>query len=77
MEKLDEMLKEICDLFYAIRSEELKDKLNYLIGCLIALRSIWQTGKQCNDCGNKDCEWKPKPGEQVRYNCAHWRGKDE
>ena len=23
----------------------------------------------CNDCKNKDCEYKPKWGEHVRYNC--------
>ena len=23
----------------------------------------------CNDCKNKDCEYKPKWGEHIRYNC--------
>lgn len=26
----------------------------------------------CNDCGAKDCEYKPDPGELVRINCPLW-----
>ena len=27
----------------------------------------------CNDCGvEKECEYRPKWGEPVRWNCPHW-----
>lgn len=31
----------------------------------------------CNDCGAKDCEYKPDWGSPVRYNCPFWRKTDE
>ena len=27
----------------------------------------------CNNCGQKDCGYKPEWGEQVRYNCFWWK----
>ena len=27
----------------------------------------------CNDCGDKDCEYKPRPGQHARINCPLWR----
>lgn len=31
----------------------------------------------CNDCGKKDCEYRPKWGEVVRFNCPLWEKKAE
>lgn len=31
----------------------------------------------CNDCGWKHCPYRPGLGETVRYNCCHWRARDE
>lgn len=31
----------------------------------------------CNDCGVKDCEHKPNPGEHVRINCPLWQPIEE
>lgn len=28
----------------------------------------------CNDCHNRECEWKPELGSDVRINCPHWIG---
>ena len=30
----------------------------------------------CNDCGYKECEHRPKWGDPVRVNCFMWRAKD-
>ena len=27
----------------------------------------------CNNCTNKNCEYMPKWGEKVRYNCPFWK----
>lgn len=43
----------------------------YELDCLKNLRDIWKTG-DCNTCKRVDCEWKPQPGEMVRYNCPHY-----
>ena len=38
---------------------------------LKVLKEIWDSG-DCNDCRNGQCEWKPKLGQLVRYNCPHY-----
>lgn len=45
----------------------------YELDCLRAYRNIVDSG-DCNDCQNKECEWKPKIGNLVRYNCPHYVG---
>ena len=30
----------------------------------------------CNNCGNKECEHRPKLGEIVRFNCFAWKSKE-
>lgn len=45
----------------------------YELDCLILFRNIMQCG-DCNDCRNGQCEWKPKAGQTVRYNCPHYVG---
>ena len=40
---------------------------------LKALKEIWDSG-DCNDCRNGQCEWKPKLGHLVRYNCPYYVG---
>lgn len=38
---------------------------------LKVLKEIWDSG-DCNDCRNGQCEWKPKLGQLVRFNCPHY-----
>lgn len=40
---------------------------------LKALKEIWDSG-DCNDCRNGQCEWRPKLGQLVRFNCPHYVG---
>lgn len=40
---------------------------------LKCLKEIWDSG-DCNDCRNGQCEWKPKLGQLVRFNCPHYVG---
>lgn len=40
---------------------------------LKTLKEIWDSG-DCNDCRNRQCEWKPKLGQLVRFNCPHYIG---
>ena len=30
----------------------------------------------CNTCGDRECQYKPWPGEQTRINCPLWRAKE-
>ena len=31
----------------------------------------------CNTCADKDCKYRPIPGDTVRANCPLWRGSEE
>lgn len=31
----------------------------------------------CNTCADKDCKYRPIPGDTVRANCPLWRGPEE
>ena len=49
----------------------------YILDCLRALRNIYETG-DCNICANrKECEYVPKPGQMVRYNCPFYKAEGE
>ena len=45
--------------------------IDYILESLILLRNLEESG-DCNHCGNKECEWKPKTGQLIRYNCPHY-----
>ena len=54
--------------------DELIEYYAYTLDCLIELRRIYET-HCCNDCARaKWCEYVPKVGQQVRYNCPHYVG---
>ena len=58
------------------RIDEVIANVAYILDCLMAYRNIVSTG-DCNNCKNKDCGCKPKPGQLVRYNCPHYKAEDE
>lgn len=43
----------------------------FILDSLRALRNIYDAG-DCNNCQNKKCEYKPKVGQMVRYNCPFY-----
>ena len=48
----------------------------YILDTLIAYRNMTALGN-CNDClERKRCKYIPKLGEQVRYNCPFYNGKE-
>ena len=60
-----------------------EDRLNktisdvaYILDSLILLRQIQNAG-DCNVCKNKECEYKPKVGQMVRYNCTFYKTESE
>lgn len=57
----------------AKRCEECAAEHRQLAEWLKALKEIWDSG-DCNDCRNGQCEWKPKLGQLVRFNCPHYVG---
>ena len=49
----------------------------YLLDCLRFLKGVIEL-PTCNECVKLNyCEYCPKPGERVRYNCPHFVGGDE
>lgn len=50
--------------------------VGYIFESLILLRDIKSTG-DCNVCKNKECEYKPKAGQLVRYNCPFYKAESE
>ena len=71
-------------LMKSIRKVTMMNKLDnaiantaYILDCLRNLRSIYETG-DCNNCGIKViCDFKPKPGQMVRYNCPFYVKEDD
>ena len=53
--------------------QELEAEHRQMAEWLKALKEIWNSG-DCNDCRNGQCEWKPKLGQLVRFNCPHYVG---
>lgn len=56
-----------------IKCEECAKEHRQLATWLKVLKEIWDSG-DCNDCRNGQCEWKPKLGQLVRFNCPHYVG---
>lgn len=52
---------------------ELEAEHRQMAEWLRCLKEIWNSG-DCNDCRKGQCEWKPKLGQLVRYNCPHYIG---
>ena len=57
------------------RLDEAIASVAYILDCMTAYRRIARSG-DCNNCGNKNCIWKPKPGQLVRYNCPHYKEEE-
>ena len=58
------------------RLDDIIASVAYIFDTLIVYRNIVEAG-DCNICKNKDCQWKPKSGQIVRYNCPHYKAEDE
>ena len=58
------------------RLDDAISNVAYILDSLMAYRRIVSTGN-CNICGNKYCEWKPKAGNRARYNCPHYKAEEE
>ena len=50
----------------------------YILDTLMAYRNIVNSGGDCNRCEKKKtCEYVPKLGQVVRYNCPFYKGDRE
>ncbi len=54
------------------RLDDTISDVSYILDALMAYRNIVQSGN-CNTCDNRDCKWKPKLGQLIRYNCPHFK----
>ena len=53
--------------------------LECILDALKEYSMLVNNGNNCAYCCNKDCEWRPKSAEIVRYNCPHfekWRPEE-
>ena len=57
-----------------IRLDDAIRDVGYILDCLKALRSIWETGHDCNTC-TKTCDYR-QWGRQVTWNCPLWEGEE-
>ena len=81
--KLHELLK-VAKKIDKDRERMANDRLNktisdvaYILDSLRVLRNIYETG-DCNICAKrKGCEYVPKPGQMVRYNCPFYKVESE
>ena len=53
------------------RLDKTIDDIRYTLECLTVLREIQETG-DCNICKNRECAYRPKPGQIARYNCPFY-----
>lgn len=58
------------------RLDDVIASVAYILDCLMVYRNIVESG-DCNICKNKDCQWKPKFGQLVRYNCPHYKAEED
>ena len=59
------------------RVDKLISYAEYIIDCLKIYRSIVEKGS-CNNCKiKKSCEYVPKLGELVRYNCPFYERNEK
>lgn len=59
-----------------IRLDDAISDVAYILDTLIAYRNITASGN-CNNCAErKQCQYIPELGEQVRYNCPFYKGKE-
>lgn len=59
------------------RLDQVIADITYVRSCLKLLKTIQESG-DCNICKKKrTCEYVPKLGEQVRYNCPFYEGVTE
>ena len=55
------------------RLDDAISNVAYILDTLMAYRNIVDSG-DCNRCGKqKTCEYVPKPGQLVRYNCPFYK----
>ena len=48
--------------------------LRYVADCVSYYQRV-SSYNDCNNCGRKECEYKPEWGEQVRIHCPLWEGQ--
>ena len=48
----------------------------YILDVLMAYRNIIQTG-DCNTCHDRNCKYKPKPGQVAVFNCPFYEKGDQ
>lgn len=58
------------------RIDNIIEDLAYILDSLRALREIQAAGN-CNTCaGRRECEYCPRPGQLVRYNCPFYKEEE-
>ena len=48
----------------------------HVLDCLIAYRNITKLNN-CNECARRDCTYRPKLGEMVRFNCPAFTERED
>ena len=51
-----------------------REQASYLCSCLLFADNVSKM-HDCNDCKDADCPYKPRWGENVRFNCPLWKGE--
>lgn len=54
-----------------MKIDDLISDVAYILDCLRFTKTVGELNN-CNTCLNRSCQYRPKPGESVRYNCPHY-----
>lgn len=75
-------INKLCDAIHkdanarldAIKQEQDKLQIQIEVKTLLMELQNIESLPNCNDCKRQGCEYKPKLGELVRFNCPLWKG---
>lgn len=56
-------------------AEDFASMLLYVVNCIKYTQRV-SSYNNCNNCGKKDCEYKPAWGEPVRIRCPLWESQE-
>ena len=79
MSKFDQDREDIFKILYSILDQDREDiiKILYFILGYAKLGYEISAYDNCNNCKRKNCEYRPRWWQTVRWNCPLWKGGEE
>lgn len=70
--------KAITELLARAEAAEVGEKdAEYRMNCYKVFFDSVSKTPDCNTCADRQCKYRPKPGQTTRFNCPLWRGSED